>query len=67
MIKKECYKCEYCGTWYDTEEDAKKCEKWHTKVTIVENAVYNQSSRYPTRIGVRFDDGEYLVYGKISE
>ncbi len=68
MIKKERYKCEYCGTWHDTEEDAKKCEKWHTKVTIVENVLYDhQSSRYPSRIGVRIDDGAFIVYGKISE
>ncbi len=67
MIKKVQYQCEYCGTCYDTEEDAKRCEKWHTKVTVVENALYNQGSRYPERIGVRFDDGEFIIYEKISK
>lgn len=64
MIKKERYQCEYCGTWHDTEEDAKKCEKFHAKAVIVEHATYDFCASYPKRIGVRFDDGIYVIYGR---
>lgn len=63
MIKKERFQCEYCGTWHDTEEDAKKCEQRHSKPKEIEYIAYNDSvAQYPRYIGIRFEDGSYVVY-----
>ncbi len=65
MIKMERYKCEYCGTWHDTEEDAKKCEQRHSKPKKIEYIAYNDSvAQYPRYIGIRFEDDSYVVYAK---
>lgn len=63
MIKKERFQCEYCGTWHDTEEDAKKCEQGHLKPKKIEYIAYNdRRAQYPRYIGLRFEDGSYVVY-----
>ncbi len=64
MIKKVQYQCEYCGFMHNTAEDAKRCEKWHKGIDHIESSSYEPSDQYPKTIGVRFEDGEYLVYGR---
>ena len=65
MIKKERYQCGYCGTWYDTEKDAEKCEHRHVKAKYVETeSYYDSAAQYPKYIGIRFEDGAYVVYIK---
>ena len=59
MIKKERYQCEYCGTWHDTEKDAERCERWHSKIERIEVAKYDVDGQFPKTIGVRFDNGTY--------
>lgn len=57
MIKMERYKCEYCGTWHDTEEDAKKCEQRHLKPKKIEYIAYNdRMAQYPRYIGITNDE-----------
>lgn len=55
------YVCEFCGGTYETEEDARKCEAWHTDSTIT-NMRFAAGHRYPYEIDIRFGSGAVVTY-----
>lgn len=57
------YKCEYCGTVFESQEDCEDCESQHVLADGVEYN-YEHGDVYPRRITVRFNNcrvAEYII------
>jgi len=58
------YRCDYCSKVYSEEEEARKCEKSHTGISKVEDAVWEPGEKFPYRIYARMRSGEMVAYQK---
>lgn len=61
MIQKTVYKCDYCGSEFETENECLNHEKKHTKVDKIHNVIY-YSGEYPVVIEVLMEDGKVFNY-----
>lgn len=61
MKKVEHYICEICGTEYRSKNACVECEKGHCKPVSIGSAKYScVTSKYPTIIFIKMDDGEVV-------
>lgn len=60
------YQCETCGTMFNEEEKAKKCEQTHKKRIKIVSAKYrpytSEKSGIPDIIIAKFEDGSEVKY-----
>ena len=66
MIKIELYECGVCHTRYKSKDECTECEESHVKPKRIEGAKWvakkNDSSGYPYRVTIEFEDGETIEY-----
>lgn len=55
------FKCEFCGTIYESEDKAIVCENTHAEMVEVVTK-YKQLHEYPDEITVRFDTTKIIHY-----
>lgn len=60
------YKCDVCGTIYETEEEAEECELQHIIPTAVDTCNYTKDRDgkmlYPSSVFVTMSDGTIREY-----
>ncbi len=56
------YKCELCGSTYDTEEDAEHCEVLHEAPIKIVKSEYKPGGDIPSSIHVEFSDDFVGIY-----
>ena len=56
MTEEKIYVCDYCGSKYDTEDDALECENRHKKLSDILEYDYDKYERTPERIKLSFED-----------
>ena len=64
------YQCEICGRMHPDRESGEKCERKHLTPFSIAKCDYSfngSSTRYPSRITIKFDDGRLIEYGKMQE
>ena len=62
MKKKVLWQCDGCGTEYNEEIKAHKCEHSHKAVKDIHDTRYHANGEYPDRIEVTFLDGKKIWY-----
>lgn len=66
MTQKTVYKCDYCGSEFETENECLNHERRHTKVDKINKITYSYTNEYPVRIEVLMEDGKVISYRKES-
>ena len=64
------YICEYCNSEYNTIEDAKKCEDFHSKnftLDLTAKKVYGKTSKFPSFITLISEDNKKAIYSIYSQ
>lgn len=61
MIQKTVYRCDYCGSEFETENECLNHEKKHTKVDKINNVIY-YTGEYPVMIEVLMENGKVFSY-----
>lgn len=57
------YKCELCGTYFDTPDEARRCEERHVVAEVIEKqANFRGAKGYPGKLEVSFSDGNIGIY-----
>lgn len=60
------YRCDYCGTDYDKENDARKCERSHDMPTGIGKVHFDPSSKdndgYPMSVEIMFGKNKTWWY-----
>jgi hypothetical protein len=54
MKKVERYQCELCSAVYDSEDEAKKCEKKHPKEIAIERFIFDEFRAEPIGVVLRW-------------
>lgn len=63
MKEEKRYICEFCGTEYNNIHGCKKCEEGHINPARIVTAKYSSvTSKYPTIIFIKMDDGGVVRY-----
>jgi hypothetical protein len=62
MKKIALYQCERCGLSHAYEQACVQCENSHFGVGSIEDIIYYQGSKYPSRILVKNPDETYRIY-----
>ena len=66
MKELKLYQCELCGTKYADRNQAKKCERYHTKDIEIVKCKYRGMNecedRFPVHIWVQSKDGREAMY-----
>lgn len=63
------YKCEHCGTMYNSEQKATECEKYHQtcrKIVRENHKPLGVDTFYPLSIHVEMSDGEIVSYKRMK-
>ena len=68
------YTCEYCGYVYDTEEECKTCEEFHTEPAAIHAGIFKPmvqtDNKYLDRVVLRMKDdvlAQYAFEGIIDQ
>lgn len=56
------YRCEGCGTEFDSEISATECEDFHKVAVEFEESEYTKSEAFPHAVNIRFDNGTCFWY-----
>ena len=64
------YICDYCGSYYSDEEDAKRCEAFHEKDLQICGAQYTSmiysDNKMPDAISIKTHEGNVGIYKLVS-
>jgi hypothetical protein len=61
-MAQELWKCEYCYTHYETNQEALQCESLHQSIESISNLYYNKQSSFPYKFDVKLENGREFTY-----
>lgn len=62
MIEITLYKCQHCGSVYETENEATRCEDGHAYAEIIEEQEFGRMNQYPCTIRIQMANGKTCKY-----
>lgn len=61
-VTKQYYKCDYCGSTYESIDDATRCEHSHTYGAVITASFYDAFEVFPNSVEISFDNGQSRLY-----